>query len=238
MSAIIGPEPNWEAVRLDVGSGMTYREIGAKHGVSAATVCKRAKKEDWPRDLSHRIKERTERNILAAETAKHRNTKAGVSRPVSYANERDMIESEAAARSAVVMQDREDSAVPVRVAQGMLRELLALQDENLRDILITAGEKALKDGSPEERKAIQKALDAAMSLPGRAGVAQKLTAAYVQAAEFRRKAYNIDKDVEPGEDPWKQMIDWITRNNKPHVSVQVNNVSPVVSASPFVREVK
>lgn len=235
MSAIIGPEPNWEAVRLDVGSGMTYREIGAKHGVSAATVCKRAKKEDWPRDLSHRIKERTERNILAAETAKHRNMRAGVSRPVSYTNEREMIESEAAARSAVVMQDREDSAIPVLVVRGMLQELVALQDESLRDALLA---QALKAGSPEELKAIQKALDAAISLPGRARVAQVLTATYVQGAEFRRKAYNIDKESEPGEDPWKAMIDWITRNNKPHVSVQVNNVSPVVSASPFVREVK
>lgn len=36
-------------------------------------------------------------------------------------------------------------------------------------------------------------------------------------------------------DPWKEVIDWISRNNKPHVAVQVNNGQPT-PASPWVRE--
>lgn len=235
---------NWEAVRLDVGAGLTYREIGAKHGVSAATICKRAKKEEWPRDLSRRIKERAERNVLIAETAKQRNARAGVSRPVSYANENEMIQAEAGMRSAVIMQQREDAAIPVQIAKGMLMELLALQDESLREVLGRIAEaRMLSFGDGKEAQALvqalERALDAAISLPGRAKTAQIITATFVQSGEWQRKVLSIDKDVEP-DDPWRALLDFVAGHGKPHVAVQINN-APAVQlppSSPYVREVE
>jgi len=55
------PAPDWQQIELDYRAGIkTLRQIGGEQGVTEAAIRKRAKREDWTRDLSGRIAAKAE----------------------------------------------------------------------------------------------------------------------------------------------------------------------------------
>lgn len=49
--------PNWEQIELDYRAGIkSLRQMAADHGIAHSAISKRAKRDDWSRDLSKKIK--------------------------------------------------------------------------------------------------------------------------------------------------------------------------------------
>ncbi len=52
---------DWESVERDYSAGLlSLREIGDKHGVTEGAIRKKAKKEEWVRDLTAKIAKKTD----------------------------------------------------------------------------------------------------------------------------------------------------------------------------------
>jgi uncharacterized protein YjcR len=50
-------KPDWEAIETAYRAGMmSLREIAAQHGISEGAIRKRAKRDDWSRDLAAKVK--------------------------------------------------------------------------------------------------------------------------------------------------------------------------------------
>ena len=53
--------PDWEAIESAYRAGvMSLREIASQHGISEGAIRKRAKKDNWTRDLNAKIKSRAD----------------------------------------------------------------------------------------------------------------------------------------------------------------------------------
>lgn len=62
---------DWEAIESAYRAGlMSLREIASQHSISEGAIRKRAKRDDWSRDLSAKIKERAEDLVRKEEVRK------------------------------------------------------------------------------------------------------------------------------------------------------------------------
>ncbi len=62
---------DWERIELDYRAGiMTLREMGALHSVSEGAIRKRAKRDNWTRDLNTKIKMRADELVRKEEVRK------------------------------------------------------------------------------------------------------------------------------------------------------------------------
>ncbi len=54
-------KPDWEAIETAYRAGvMSLREIASQHGISEGAIRKRAKRDDWSRDLNAKIQQKAE----------------------------------------------------------------------------------------------------------------------------------------------------------------------------------
>lgn len=91
--------PDWEAIERAYRAGLlSVRAIGESHGVNHATILKRAKKEDWKRDLTDQVRAATKQKVTTAVT-----TKSNQSKVVTDA---DIIEEASDQAAAVVLAHR------------------------------------------------------------------------------------------------------------------------------------
>lgn len=69
-------QPDWEAIERAYRAGLlSVRAIGESHGVNHATILKRAKKEDWKRDLTDQVRAATKQKVTTAVTIKSNQSK-------------------------------------------------------------------------------------------------------------------------------------------------------------------
>jgi predicted transcriptional regulator len=108
---------DWEAVERDYRAGVkTLREIAAEHGITDTAVRKRAKRDDWVRDLSKRISAKAE--ALVRKQAVRKKVRK------EFANqEQQIIEANAQAIVDIRLSHRKDIALAKGVVSGLLEEL-------------------------------------------------------------------------------------------------------------------
>jgi RNA polymerase-binding transcription factor DksA len=71
---------DWERIELDYRAGiMTLREMGSLHSVSEGAIRKRAKRDNWSRDLNTKIKMRADELVRKEEVRKAVRSEAIVS---------------------------------------------------------------------------------------------------------------------------------------------------------------
>lgn len=71
---------DWERVELDYRAGiLTLREMGTLHGLSEGAIRKRAKRDNWTRDLNAKIKQRADELVRKEEVRKAVRTEGRVS---------------------------------------------------------------------------------------------------------------------------------------------------------------
>ena len=84
-------KPGWEAIETAYRAGvMSLREIASQHGISEGAIRKRAKRDDWSRDLNAKVKERADDLVRKAEVRKQVRSEVTL-------NERVLIEATAVA---------------------------------------------------------------------------------------------------------------------------------------------
>jgi hypothetical protein len=103
---------DWEAVSLRYRTGTeSLRTIAADFGITEGAIRQRAKKEDWTRDLSDRVKQATDAALLRKGTTQDVRTEG---RAIKVAAEM---------RSDVVLRHRGYIGKSLRITESMLEEL-------------------------------------------------------------------------------------------------------------------
>lgn len=108
---------DWERIELDYRAGiLTLREMSDKHGVSHVTIHKRAKRDDWTRDLAAKIQAKAEELVNKAEANRVGNKEAAV-------NESRMVETGATVIMTIKMGHRTRARRHAELVDTMLEEL-------------------------------------------------------------------------------------------------------------------
>ncbi|HBR1252874.1 TPA: hypothetical protein ACMX8U_002768 [Klebsiella pneumoniae] len=175
--------PDWEAIETAYRAGMmSLREIAAQHGISEGAIRKRAKRDDWSRDLAAKVKERADDLVRKAEVRKQVRTETALS-------ERVLIEATAEVVAAVRMEHRGDIRRAREITNALFDELGAecADVDSLRKL----GELML---SPDEngRDKLNEIYHSIISMPERVKAVKALSDALKNLIGLERQAYDID----------------------------------------------
>ncbi|EPP7191586.1 hypothetical protein ACTPL7_002275 [Klebsiella pneumoniae] len=176
-------KPDWEAIETAYRAGvMSLREIASQHGISEGAIRKRAKRDDWSRDLNAKVKERADDLVRKAEVRKQVRTETALS-------ERVLIEATAEVVAAVRMEHRGDIRRAREITNALFDELGAecADVDSLRKL----GELML---SPDEngRDKLNEIYHSIISMPERVKAVKALSEALKNLIGLERQAYDID----------------------------------------------
>ena len=176
-------KPDWEAIETAYRAGvMSLREIAAQHGISEGAIRKRAKRDDWSRDLAAKVKERADDLVRKAEVRKQVRTEIALS-------ERVLIEATAEVVAAVRMEHRGDIRRAREITNALFDELGAecADVASLRKL----GELMLE---PDEngRDKLNEIYHSIISMPERVKAVKALSDALKNLIGLERQAYDID----------------------------------------------
>ncbi|HDH0451562.1 hypothetical protein ACVSR3_03040 [Klebsiella pneumoniae] len=189
-------KPDWEAIETAYRAGvMSLREIASQHGISEGAIRKRAKRDDWSRDLAAKVKERADDLVRKAEVRKQVRTETALS-------ERVLIEATAEVVAAVRMEHRGDIRRAREITSALFDELGAecADVDSLRKL----GELML---SPDEngRDKLNEIYHSIISMPERVKAVKALSDALKNLIGLERQAYDIDGPE--GDNSVKQLSD-------------------------------
>lgn len=177
-------KPDWEAIESAYRAGvMSLREIASQHGISEGAIRKRAKRDDWSRDLNAKVKERADDLVRKAEVRKQVRTETVLS-------ERVLIEATAEVIATVRMQHRGDIRRARTLANALFDELEAecADVESLRQLgeLMSSPDDNGRDRLNELNQAI-------ISMPERVKSMKALSETLKNLIGLERQAYSMDE---------------------------------------------
>lgn len=173
---------DWERIELDYRAGvLTLREMAAAGGVTEGAIRKRAKRDDWVRDLSAKIKAKADDLVRREEVRKEVRTE-------KLATEKETIDSYAQTIADVRLGHRSDISRSRRLANKLLDELEGLTDN--RDLFEELGEllRSEDDNGQDRRNDLyQKIID----LPSRSKTMKEMAETLKTLITLERDAYDI-----------------------------------------------
>jgi hypothetical protein len=178
---------DWERIEADFRAGLlSVREIAAANGVSHTAIQKRAKADNWSRDLGAKIKARADALVAKREVA----TQVAAER---VETDRGLIEANAEVIANVRLNHRKDINAARTVAMALLDELThqtGNQDlyEQLGELLLGKEEDSTDSVAATKR---WQAFQAAMSLGGRTKIMKDLADTLHKLVGLEREAYGI-----------------------------------------------
>jgi hypothetical protein len=176
-------KPDWEAIESAYRAGLlSIREIASKNGITDGAIRKRAKKENWARDLSEKIKNKSDELVRTKEVR----TKV---RTESVLSERVLIESNAEVIANIRMEHRRD----IRKARNITNALFEELGTECSDIeaFRKLGE-LLANPDQNGRDKLNEVYMSVISMPDRVKSMKALSEALKNLIALERQAYNID----------------------------------------------
>lgn len=176
-------KPDWEAIESAYRAGlMSLREIASQHSISEGAIRKRAKRDDWSRDLAAKVKERADDLVRKAEVRKQVRTENSF-------NERVLVEATAEAIATVRMEHRGDIRRAREITNALFDELGAecADVESLRKL----GE-MMFDPDDNGRDRLNEIYQSIISMPERVKSVKALSDALKNLIGLERQAYDID----------------------------------------------
>ncbi len=177
-------KPDWEAIESAYRAGLlSLREIASQHGISEGAIRKRAKRDDWSRDLNAKVKERADDLVRKAEVRKQVRSETALS-------ERVLIEATAEVIATVRMEHRGDIRRARTLANALFNELEAecADVEALRKL----GELML-DPDDNGRDRLNELYHAIISMPERVKSMKALSETLKNLIGLERQAYSMDE---------------------------------------------
>lgn len=183
-------KPDWEAIESAYRAGvMSLREIASQNGISEGAIRKRAKRDEWSRDLNAKVKERADDLVRKAEVRKQ------VRSEVTF-NERVLIEATAEVIANVRMEHRGDIRRARELTNTLFDELAgecgnvsALED--LGEMMRSPDDKGQDKLNDLYHKII--------SLPSRVKSMKDLSDSLKTLIGLEREAYSIENKAETKE---------------------------------------
>ena len=174
---------DWESVEREYRAGIrSLKDIGVEFGVSDAGILKRAKREEWQRDLTERIRAKAEAKVSAALVSEKVSAE-------SNANERIVVEANAQVIADTVLNQRRDVSRSRSIVQKLFDELEA-QGDGLEDLAMLG--EALESGDEEKLAQIARKV---IAFPSRVDSAKKLAESLRTLVELERKVLRIKDDM-------------------------------------------
>ncbi|CAH3643437.1 TPA: hypothetical protein ACNVTV_005061 [Citrobacter freundii] len=177
--------PDWEAIESAYRAGvLSLREIASQHGISDTAIRKRAKKEEWTRDLAAKVKAK------ADDLVRKREVRAQV-RTANQISERELVEATAEAIANVRMEHRGDIKRARELANLLFSELSAECTDV--EALHKLGELML---SPDEKgqDKLNDLYHKIISMPQRVKSMKDLSDTLKTLIGLEREAYSIKED--------------------------------------------
>lgn len=182
------PAVDWERIEAEYRAGAkSTREMAAEHKISEGAIRKRAKRDDWTRDLSIKVRSKADALVRKALVRTEVRTES--------ATESETVEVEAVVQARIRIAHRTDIARFRKLALDLLRELeaetgdLALF-EQLGDILRSEDDKGQDKRNDIYRKVISSA--------GRIDSTKKLAETLKILIGLEREAFGIgDSEKSP-----------------------------------------
>lgn len=183
-------KPDWEAIETAYRAGvMSLREIASQHGISEGAIRKRAKRDDWSRDLNAKIQQKADDLVRKQEVRKQ-------VRNESTLTERVLIEATAEVIATVRMEHRGDIRRARELTNTLFDELGAqCADvsalERLGDIMFDPDDKG--------RDRLNEIYQKVISLPARVKSMKDLSDSLKTLIGLEREAYSIENKAETKE---------------------------------------
>ncbi|EGW8460372.1 hypothetical protein RJU96_004009 [Salmonella enterica] len=185
-------KPDWEAIETAYRAGvMSLREIASHHGISEGAIRKRAKHDDWSRDLNARIQQKADDLVRKQEVRKTVRTKTELT-------ERVLIEATAEVIASVRMEHRGDIRRARELTNTLFDELGAqcadvVALEQLGDIMFDPDDKG--------RDRLNETYQKVISLPSRVKSLKDLSDSLKTLIGLEREAWSIGAVSEPEKTP-------------------------------------
>ncbi|EKY6950040.1 hypothetical protein [Escherichia coli] len=183
-------KPDWEAIETAYRAGvMSLREIASQHGISEGAIRKRAKRDDWSRDINAKIQQKADDLVRKQEVRKQ-------VRNESTLTERVLIEATAEVIATVRMEHRGDIRRARELTNTLFDELGAqCADvsalERLGDIMFDPDDKG--------RDRLNEIYQKVISLPSRVKSMKDLSDSLKTLIGLEREAYSIENKAETKE---------------------------------------
>jgi hypothetical protein len=174
--------PDWERIEADYRAGvLSIREIAAAQGITDTAIRKRAKRDEWVRDLAERIQAKADALVRTAQVRSEVRTESAIS-------ERELIASNAETVATVKLTQRRDISRARTLAMSLLGELEAQTVditlfEELGEILRSEDDK----GQDKRNDIYQRVISSA----GRIDGMKKLSDTIKTLVGLEREAYGI-----------------------------------------------
>lgn len=194
------PVVDWEAVERDYRTGVrSLREIAADHGITEGAIRKRAKTQEWSRDLAGKVRAKADelvrKELVRTEVR---------SEPGRVLEERQVVAIEAEVQARIQIQHRADVPRARRLVLRLLAECEAMAEEP--EQFSTLGELLQRADESGGIEKLQRAYQAAISLPARIKGVKDLCDALRVLVELERKVFNIEVASDP-DGPNRQLTD-------------------------------
>lgn len=177
--------PDWEAIESAYRAGvLSLREIASQHGISDTAIRKRAKKEEWTRDLAAKVKAK------ADDLVRKREVRAKV-RSENQISERELVEATAEAIANVRMEHRGDIKRARELANLLFSELSAECTDV--EALHKLGELMLSHDDKGQDK-LNDLYHKIISMPQRVKSMKDLSDTLKTLIGLEREAYSIKED--------------------------------------------
>lgn len=194
-------EIDWLSIEGEYRAGVrSLRDIGGQYGITEAAIRKRAKRDDWVRDLSAKIKAKAEELVRTAEV---RNL---VRKEHNANHEKDIVTANAQIQADITLSHRSDIRRHKQLRDRLLDECIGQTEE--------AGEyerlaEILESGDMDKMHA---AFRKATSLPQRIDGFKKLVESTKALVGLEREAFGL-ADNSNGDASQDSAKDWYSKTN-------------------------
>ena len=173
---------DWESVERDYSAGLlSLREIGAKHGVDEAYIRRKAKTNEWIRDLSKKIQTKVDNLVRKEQVRSDVRSEKAIS-------EKEIIEASAQAIVNVKLEHRGDIRKSKNIVNALFDDLELTTDN--RELFEQLGE-LLRQESESGQDKLNDIYKKCISMSQRIDGVKKLTDALKTMIGLEREAYDI-----------------------------------------------
>ena len=181
---------DWESVEREYSAGLlSLREIGAKHGVDEAYIRRKAKTNEWIRDLSKKIQTKVDNLVRKEQVRSDVRSEKAIS-------EKEIIEASAQAIVNVKLEHRGDIRKSKNIVNALFDELELTTDN--RELFEQLGE-LLRQESESGQDKLNDIYKKCISMSQRIDGVKKLTDALKTMIGLEREAYGITSAPTPTE---------------------------------------
>jgi hypothetical protein len=197
---------DWEKIELDYRSGVkSLREIASEQGVSDTAIRKRAKRDDWSRDLSAKIKAKAD-DLVRKEQVRME------VRTANHISEKETIDANANLVASVRLSQRKDIQRSRKIAMSLFDELehqVGIENvENLEKL----GE-LLRSDDDKGRDALNDLYMKIISMPGRVKSMKDLSDTLKTLIALERQAFGLDDENNKPVDALTALLERVSTGN-------------------------